>query len=138
MSLLTNLSIWRYKVGCDIHVFVEKTNPTTGEWESFEMDERLLPDERHYDLFGFLSDVRSFVTDDPVMNPGWPCDTVQEDSMDYHSRGYEYLNVLTKIRWKTKDYDFTRTYFYVFIKHILPRLCEVDLRDVRILVAYDC
>lgn len=61
-------------MGCDIHLYFEKKN-NEGQWKKIDIDERLLPTNRNYRLFGFLAGVRDNELEPQFEGRGWPDDT---------------------------------------------------------------
>lgn len=133
-------------MGCDIHIFIEQKN-VNGEWKPVDIDERLMPTDRCYSLFGFLANVRY----EDVIESGFAERGIPDDSCfklmfdiepDYHSKTYFYLDELKSAPWEKADLK--ECYFYVFCAYTLPLLCSnwgimsvEDKRNVRICMGFD-
>jgi hypothetical protein len=144
----------KHKMGCDIHLYIEKK--VGDKWHPVEIDERLIPDERHYRLFGFLAGVRR--DDDTITqfeDRGIPLDTSlpshakgdsenneSEHYIGEHSFTYAYLDEILLAPWGQND--LADSDFYVFCAYVLPRLCDScgylttsEKRNVRIIMGFD-
>lgn len=136
-------------MGCDIHLYIERKNKN-GHWEEFKIDERLLPNDRNYQLFTFLADVRNFYDfniQPQFANRGIPQDSsIPKDSEDWymgdHSFTYASLNEILKAPWK--KYQLKECYFIIFFEYVLPRLCDwpgiiskEGEKNIRIIMGFD-
>lgn len=128
-------------MGCDIHLYFERKN-NENKWEPIEIDERLFPDDRNYELFGLLAGVRGSC-EGYFPSRGIPKDTsMNEDHyLGDHSFTYAYLDELLNIDWGKWAYYF---YFQTFCENILPRLCSYcgtlskeEERSIRIVMGFD-
>lgn len=124
-------------MGCDIHLVIEKKKD--GEWSEIEIEDWVLPLDRNYDLFAFLSHVRGNLMRSPVLTRGWPSDRpiTKSESSPYHSHGHFYLDEMEKWKWPLQVED---CYFRIFFEKILPRhheLWPIPDHDIRVLVYYD-
>lgn len=125
-------------MGTDIHVIVEKKKNNVWDWEKVDIDDWLLPKDRNYELFGFLSGIRDSSFDNFMLDDRWPDDTSIEEYAHWHNLGHSYLLEINRFWiWPESLKD---CYFRIFCRHIIPRISElenVDQRHIRILVAYD-
>lgn len=134
-------------MGCDIHLYFEKKNKED-KWEKIEIDERLLPDDRNYALFSFLSDVRNYWDDkieSQFANRGVPDDSsVDQHFFDCsdHSITHAYLDEILEAPWKKAELE--GCYFQIFCKQILPRLCCFcgilsleEKKSIRVIIGFD-
>lgn len=124
-------------MGCDIHIFIEKR--VKDGWQEVVFPKWVLPRDRNYALFGFLSRVRSLYYGDRLMRTGWPvdCKLTARACCDFHSYGYTYLDNIRNFNW---PFELEDTYFNIFMQYVCmrhPDLEDVEDRDVRILVCYD-
>ena len=136
-------------MGCDIHLYFEKKNKE-GTWEKIEIDDRLLPDDRDYELFAFLADVRNGKQlESPFANRGLPTDrSISGDDHDEtlwlgdHSFTYAYLDEILKAPWEKSGLQYC--YFHLFCLSILPRLMNrcgfflrEEMRNIRVIMGFD-
>ncbi len=141
-------------MGCDIHLCFEKKNKQ-GIWEEIEIDERILPDDRHYALFSFLADVRNYwgVDGNEKIEPQFADRGIpqysscpkEEDGTYYlgdHSFTHAYLDEILKAPWKENELE--RCYFIIFCQYVLPRLCcfcgilsKEEERNIRVIMGFD-
>lgn len=136
-------------MGCDIHLYFEKKNKD-GKWEKIEIDERLIPEDRDYDLFAFLADIRNSKQIEPQFaDRGLPTD--RSISGDYHdetlwlgdhSFTYAYIDEILKAPWEKAGLQ--HSYFYLFCLYILPRLMnrcsflsKEEMRSIRVVMGFD-
>jgi hypothetical protein len=124
-------------MGCDIHIFIEKR--VKDGWQEVVFPKWLLPRDRNYALFGFLSRVRSLDYQSSFLRNGWPGDSQLKamDFPDFHSFGYSYLDNIRNLSW---PFELEDCYFNMFMQYICmrhPDLEDVEDRDIRILVCYD-
>lgn len=120
-------------MGCDIHIFIEKK--TEEGWKEVDFG-WLVPDERCYELFGFLSNVRG-CSDSPKMKSNWPKNSELKEDEGYHNHGHAYVKDILKWDWPEELED---CYFKVFIEYIIPLHPDTewfDAKDIRVLVCYD-
>ena len=133
-------------MGTDIHLYFEKKNKDSGKWEEIEVDERLFPDQRYYELFSFLADVRYHADiKSGFEDRGLPSDSIAIEHLNdtyIHSQTYFYLDELKKAPWKEAELD--ESYFYIFCAYILPKLAydygimsDEDKRNVRVIMGFD-
>ena len=133
-------------MGCDIHLLFEMKN-LDGKWEQIPIDERLIPSDRNYGVFGFLADVRTRNDiESQFAGRGIPPDSLFENvinTLDYHSHTFAYLDEILNAPWER--YELNDSYFYIFCRYILPKLASekyyelhpVKYRDVRVIMAFD-
>lgn len=132
-------------MGTDIHLYLEKKNKE-GKWERVDYEENLEPDGRSYDIFGFLAGVR----DEGNFEPQFPDRNIPEDSScdrkmwdeRFHNLTHVYLDELLTAPWREAGLD--ECYFYIFCKHIIPRLIryggylsKLEQRNVRLIIGFD-
>jgi len=139
-------------MGCDINLYFEQKN-TEGKWEKIDVPERLIPDDRYYELFAFLAGVRNyddFYITGQFLHRGIPIDAScpKEQTDDFylgdHSFTYAYLDEILKSPWeKVKLHE---CYFYAFCKHVLPRLStpfyreshtDEEERNIRVIMGFN-
>lgn len=139
-------------MGCDIHLYIERK--VNGVWEPVRIDDRLLPDDRNYRLFGFLANVRG--TGGHFEGRGFPDDTSWKDLPDGvenrnwlgdHSFTYATLYELQNAPWEEDEQEedgFLNCYFCSFIFQVLPRLVcncgfcdDEEQKNIRILMGFD-
>lgn len=137
-------------MGCDIHLYFEQKNKK-GEWEEIKIDERILPDDRHYLLFAFLANVRNYFDieiEPQFADRGIPEDTSmqKEETEDFfmgdHSFTHAYLNEILEAPWV--KYELQNNYFKIFCEYVLPRCCNFvgtlnkeEKRNVRVIIGFD-
>jgi len=128
-------------MGCDINLWIEKREGSL--WSPcIEIPYCLLPDDRNYDVFGFLAGVRSN-ENGQFNNRGIPEDTsAPEVELGDHSFTYAYLDELLKAPWQRENLH--ESYFYIFCLHVLPRLLGKygylspdEERNIRIVMGFD-
>jgi hypothetical protein len=138
------------KMGCDIHLYIEKRNKY-GKWEELKVPEELLPDDRHYWVFYFLAGIRG--SDEMKFKPQFedrhfPDDTslpVEQDQENYlmcmYGYTHAYVDEILNAPWKEAELE--EDYFYIFFKHVLRRLLSLEDRyrlkdrDIRVLIGFD-
>ncbi len=135
-------------MGCDIYLYFERKNPE-GKWEQIMIPEKLVPEDRNYELFAFLADVRnsSGITAQ-FADRGIPADSTcpinPQDCMWFGDSRftYAYLDEILKAPWKKVKLD--RCYFYVFCYYVLPRLFHFggyldaeEERNIRVIMGFD-
>jgi hypothetical protein len=138
-------------MGCDIHLYFEKKN-NQGKWEKIEIDERLLPDDRDYQVFSFLAGVRNYWKEFQI-EPQFADRGIPEDSscpigetnnfwIGDHSFTHAYLNEILVAPWST--YLLDECYFIIFCAYVLPRLCSFYIfltkeeeRNIRVIMGFD-
>lgn len=130
-------------MGCDIHIGLEQKG-RDGKWFKIHINHELLPNDRDYDLFGFLFGVRNrHATYVPLFaNRGIPKDTSFSDWLEYvpnecyHSTTYLTLKEAQNIEWPESLDD---TYFKVFCEFIFPRLKGTidDKENMRMVIYFD-
>lgn len=138
-------------MGCDIHLWFEKKNGD-GKWERINIPDNLIPDDRNYEVFAFLADVRN-----RFPNPITPqfCDRhkptdTECDGSDYddnfwlgdHSFTHAYIQEILKAPWE--QYSLQDCYFIIFCKYILPRLShrrgwftDEEEKNIRVIMGFD-
>lgn len=134
-------------MGCDIHLSFEKKNKS-GKWEKIDVQECLIPDDRCYILFSFLANVRTnpdCKTNGQIADRGIPEDCLDKEyfqSEDIHSATHAYLDEILRLPWNEAELD--QCYFYLFCKHIIPRLVNFhrtlsndDEKSIRIIIGFD-
>jgi hypothetical protein len=105
----------------------------------------LIPDDRHYRLFGFLGGVRNRFCDPMFERRGIPEGTsATSDFYDCadHSHTYAYLDEILRAPWE--DHDLEYTYFYTFCSQVLPRLLtntgylnNEEQANIRVVMGFD-
>lgn len=126
----------------DIHLHFERK--LDEKWQEIEIDDVLIPNDRHYELFGFLGSVRGSI-DGVFSHRGVPDDSTANtlrDHPDFYSHSFAYLDEILNAPWQR--YHLQDTYFYAFCRHVLPRLCagdytgltDLECRDIRIIFAF--
>lgn len=123
-------------MGTDIHVFIEKK--TDEGWKQVQVEDWLIPEDRNYMLFGYLSSIRYHNFNKEMLEKNWPTDASVSTELDYHNLGHIYLFEINQYwNWPV---SLEYCYFRIFCRDILPRIPElqnVPPRDVRLLIAYD-
>lgn len=138
-------------MGCDIEILIEGKN-SEGNWEEIELSPyELYPDERWYDLWGFLFGIRGDFWKKGVFDArGLPNDCSDLDWKEDHASnvsgdpynmgnwfGYTYilLHEIKDIQWP-KEFD--GCYFKDFLNYIIPRLMSsYKFKDIRILFRFN-
>lgn len=129
-------------MSCDIHLHFERR--IDGQWKEIPIDDCLMPTDRNYEVFGFLAGVRGSLNG-VFSDRGLPLDCSDNTfgySSDYFAHTYAYLDEILNAPWKR--YNLENAYFYIFCRHVLPRLCspdtielnDLECRDVRVLMAF--
>lgn len=130
-------------MGCDIHLWFEQKNKL-GTWDEMDIPENLIPDDRDYDVFAFLANVRGTSDYGPICEGrGIPEDSSSpmKEHDDYHSFTHVYLDEILNARWREEELD--HRYFYIFFAYVLPRLmscCWInnqEARNIRIIMGFD-
>lgn len=139
-------------MGCDIHLYFEKKN-NEGKWEKIQIDERLIPDDRIYSIFGFLAGIRCHEFEPQFEGRGIPNDTsMSPDCMgdggkddfwigDYGFT-YAYMDEILNAPWKENGLE--QFYFYNFFKYVLTRIINSygfinneQQRKIRVIIGFD-
>lgn len=133
-------------MGCDIHLYIERK--INGKWEEVEVDEKLLPNERHYRLFAFLADIRNLRCfpshleniNSQFENRGIPEDTSMPKDfyLGDHSFTHAYLTEILLADWK--KYGLQSCYFIIFFEYVLKRLIDIskeDEKNLRVIIGFD-
>lgn len=134
-------------MGCDIHLHFEKKYKD-GKWETIDINEILMPDDRYYAVFSFLADVRSGSDRQfagQVASRGLPEDCSKIEYFqcpDIHSVTYAYLDEILNLPWDKANLH--ECYFFMFCKHTIPRLLSdlrvlsfEEKRNIRIVMGFD-
>lgn len=129
-------------MGTDIHLYIERQ--IDGKWQSVEVDERLIPNDRNYDLFQFLADVRGGCSIEPQFpDRGIPADTSLTHWLGDHGFTYAYWDEILHAPWDEYE-NLKACYFRVFFDYVLHRLifhsCVIDALDqrlLRIIIGFD-
>ncbi len=116
-------------MGCDIALYFEEKD-YTGIWKEVEVKpNNILPEERYYQVWGFLFNVRNEdkweYTDHPFASRGFPEDCITQDLRedyentysDWHSWTYLYANEVDNIKWPEELKD---CYFKLFLEYVFP------------------
>lgn len=129
-------------MGTDINLHFERKNKD-GEWEILDIEERLIPNDRNYDLFDFLTDKSKI--ESGFGHRGIPLDSTFGKVYcheNYVHRTYFYLDEFDKAPWKKAKLN--ECYFYVFFEYVLLRLIFQygistieEKRNIRICLAFD-
>ena len=134
-------------MGCDIHLYFEERD-SNGDWEQIIIDERLIPNDRNYALFGFLAGITGCEFDPLFGGRGLPKETsyledIDDDLGDY-GYTYAYLDEIINAPWKENSLE--HCYFHLFCKEILPRICGYyswddmkieERRSIRVLIGFN-
>jgi hypothetical protein len=129
-------------MGCDIHLHFERKEKDG--WKEIPIEDYLIPNDRNYVLFGFLASVRGShdgLFDDRGI-PDDCSDTFLRDNPDMFSHTYAYLDEILNAPWRR--HNLQDTYFHIFCRDVLPRICTQDpsgltgleYRDVRVIMAF--
>lgn len=128
-------------MGSDINLRFEHKNEH-GSWYAFHIPDYLMPDERDYELFGFLAGVRDKTIEPQFEGRGIPDGSTWDDHPDFHSHTHAYLDEILAAPWKKVGLQ--RRYFFIFCEYILPRIVfnrcvftNLEARNVRIVMAFD-
>ena len=127
-------------MGSDIHIHVGKK--TGDEWIPIALESSLLPDDRHYEVFGYIANVRNFEPQAKFPDRGLPQGSTAPfgEKEVYHSHTYFYYDEFLNLRCVPKSVK--NSYFFVFFEHVLPRflgnqyLTLEAKRDIRIVLAF--
>lgn len=130
-------------MGCDIHLYIEQKQ-RDGTWKEVEIDDRLLPDDRDYNIFGFLAGVYNRDFPAQFEARGMPNDSSipNQDAVGDFGFTYAYLDELLAAQWEAAGLE--ECYFKIFCKYVLPRLCcscgfcnDEEKRNIRIIMGFD-
>ena len=98
-------------MGCDIHGYMEtKHDYSDKPWWNKELE---IPDDRDYDFFGILANVRNYANAKPISEPkGTPFDVsdevkeeIQRWNSDGHSHSYVTLKEFDDYDWESESLD---------------------------------
>lgn len=129
-------------MGCDIHLYFEQKKD--GKWRRIEIDKLLVPDNRNYQLFGFLAGVRDYIITPQFAERGIPEDTSMPCDfwIGDHSYTYAYLDEILQAPWE--QYELQDCYFYIFCAHVIHRLTSFcgslsieEERNIRVIIGFD-
>lgn len=113
-------------MGCDIRFYFERKEG--GLWKQIEVDPRLVPNDRNYDLFYFLAGIRYPVEcdlDSVFEGRGFPRESsfaLDSDEMKEQVYTYAYLDEILSVPWK--EAGLADNYFPVFFREVLPRILD--------------
>jgi hypothetical protein len=133
----------RSRMGCDIHLYIEQKQ-SDGTWAQVEIDERLIPDDRHYGVFGFLAGIRCYDYAAQFESRGIPDDSSisEKDLGADYGFTHAYLDEVLAAPWKEAELE--ECYFKIFCEYVLPRLCcscgfcnDEEKRNIRIIMGFD-
>ena len=124
-------------MGTDIYIELEQR--VNNLWKPLEIDAALMPDDRYYNVFNFLSDLK-LVNEGIFTNRGIPFDTsVNINKLGDYGHTYAYVDEILAAPWKENGLE--DCYFFAFFKHILPRLVPCDFfedqRNIRAVWGFD-
>lgn len=134
-------------MGCDIHLLFE--TKTDKGWREIPMSLGLCPDDRNYQLFSFLADIRGDLKDPYkglFANRGLPKDISVLNPIDEYDglfgETYATLEELWNAPWEKAELD--GCYFHIFCMHVWPRLVTVHgylsaekRKNHRVIMAFD-
>lgn len=129
-------------MSCDISLYFERK--INDKWQEIPIEGYLIPSDRNYEVFGFLAGVRGS-NDGFFSDRGLPLDCSDNTfgiDTDFFSHTYAYLDEILNAPWK--QYNLQDAYFYVFCRHILPRICSEDsigltdlqCREIRVVMSF--
>jgi hypothetical protein len=136
-------------MGCDIAIYIEEKD-YLGNWKEVEVHPNsILPEERYYDVWAFLFNVRNGEYGNPKYKDpvfpvrGIPTDCSMKDIIedfeniysDWHSWSYLYYQEVEKIEWPDEMKD---CYFRIFLENVFP-VCQTSVcNEVRMIVCFHC